>query len=583
MHPCDESKTTFMTDGGATYQRLMDRIFKEHIGNRLKVYVDDMVVKSEIEVGHANNLSSIFGELRNHQLKLNPEKCSFGVRADKFLGFMLTRRGIEANPEKCNAIINMRSPKSVKEEGEGEQRPIYYINKALQGVEQWYQKIEKAALAIITTTRKLRLYFQSHPMVCKTDMPIRKILQKPDVVGKMTVYERMGHMKAQVLADFINELTPNPGNEEPFENNTEWMLSVDGSSNKKGSGAGVILEGPGGVLIEQSLHFDFKVSNNQVEYEAFLVGIRLAKELGVARLTIKSNSQLVKSYGIGWDVREIHPIAYPSKQNERAELLAKLANMQKGGLNRTVIQEALGQPTVEESAILSSGWQSSWRDPIISYLRTDTVSDDPQEARRIKRETAKYILVTREAEAKQVIKEVHEGFLLVVVDYFTKWIKVEPVATISAEKVKRFYWKKIICRFGLPIVIVSYNDTQFAVCAVTEFCTQYGIKKSFNSIEHPQSNGQAEAANRVILKGLCKRLEESDNNEEELRANLDLLKEERKMALIHKCATKARMARRYNLTVFPRPIRKDNLVLRRTLMGTCMNKLTYNWEGSFRV
>ncbi|RDY12854.1 hypothetical protein CR513_02281, partial [Mucuna pruriens] len=94
MHPCDESKIVFMTEEGATYQRLMDRIFKDHIGNQLKIYVDDMVVKLETEGGHVDSLSSIFGVLRKHQLKLNPEKCPFSVKAGKFLGFMLIRRGI---------------------------------------------------------------------------------------------------------------------------------------------------------------------------------------------------------------------------------------------------------------------------------------------------------------------------------------------------------------------------------------------------------------------------------------------------------------------------------------------------------
>ncbi|RDX78556.1 Retrovirus-related Pol polyprotein from transposon 17.6, partial [Mucuna pruriens] len=91
MHPCDESKTMFMTDeGNFCYKRLMDHIFKDHIGNQLEVYVDDIVVKSGMEGGHVGNLSSVFGVLRKHQLKLNPDKCSFNVRAGKLLGFMLT-------------------------------------------------------------------------------------------------------------------------------------------------------------------------------------------------------------------------------------------------------------------------------------------------------------------------------------------------------------------------------------------------------------------------------------------------------------------------------------------------------------
>ncbi|RDY14541.1 Tf2-9, partial [Mucuna pruriens] len=100
-------------------------------------------------------------------------------------------------------------------------------------------------------------------------------------------------------------------------------------------------------------------------------------------------------------------------------------------------------------------------------------------------------------------------FLSVAVVYFTKWIEVELVASISGKRVRRFYWKKIICQFGLPAIIVIDNDTQFAAQFVIEFCVQYGIKQAFTSVEHPQTNRQAEAANRAILKGLQKRLKEA--------------------------------------------------------------------------
>ncbi|RDX98073.1 Retrovirus-related Pol polyprotein from transposon 17.6, partial [Mucuna pruriens] len=125
MHPQDEAKTSFITDSGtyyykvmpfelknakAPYQPLMDKIFEEIIGTNMEVYVDDMVVKSMAVTDHYKALERVFQVLRKHRLKLNLEKCSFRVQARKFLGFMLIKRGIEANSEKCQAIINMRSP-----------------------------------------------------------------------------------------------------------------------------------------------------------------------------------------------------------------------------------------------------------------------------------------------------------------------------------------------------------------------------------------------------------------------------------------------------------------------------------------
>ncbi|RDX82514.1 Tf2-11, partial [Mucuna pruriens] len=208
-------------------------------------------------------------------------------------------------------------------------------------------------------------------------------------------------------------------------------------------------------------------------------------------------------------------------------------------------------------------------------------------------------------------------FLMVAVNYFTKWIEAEPMATITVERVKRFIWKKIICRFGLLVEIVSDNGTQFASSVTTKFCQDLHIRQSFTSVEHPQANGQAEAANRVILRGLRRRLEEakgrwveelpqviwsyhttphsttgetpfrltygseamilveigepsprtalfeSTMNEEELRANLDLLQEVWEIAHIKEYAAKTRVARKYNQKV--------------------KNKLMPKWEGPFRI
>ena len=81
----------------------------------MKVYVDDMLVKSKEEITHLDDLKETFAMLRQYQMKLNPSKCVFGVASGKFLGFMVSQRGIEANPEKVRAILDMASPKTFKE------------------------------------------------------------------------------------------------------------------------------------------------------------------------------------------------------------------------------------------------------------------------------------------------------------------------------------------------------------------------------------------------------------------------------------------------------------------------------------
>lgn len=90
-----------------------------------------------------------------------------------------------------------------------------------------------------------------------------------------------------------------------------------------------------------------------------------------------------------------------------------------------------------------------------------------------------------------------------------KWVEAEAVSRITAERVVKFYWKKIIFRFGLPKYIVTDNGTQFASSKVINFCKQLGIETKFVSVIHPQANGQAESANKMIVNGIKKKLEEA--------------------------------------------------------------------------
>jgi len=100
-------------------------------------------------------------------------------------------------------------------------------------------------------------------------------------------------------------------------------------------------------------------------------------------------------------------------------------------------------------------------------------------------------------------------YLIVAIEYFTKWIEAEPVAQITAHKVQHFVWKNIVCRFGVPRRLVSNNGTQFASQQLGKLCTEVGIKQVFASVEHPQTNGQVESANRILLRGLKRRLEKA--------------------------------------------------------------------------
>ena len=126
----DQEKTAFVTpignyhykvipfglkNAGSIYQRMMTRMFEPLLGKNIEIYIDDMVVKKKMVSKHLGDLRAIFEVLRNCKLHLNASKCSFGVGSSKFLGYMVTHRGIEVNPDQIKAINNLRSPQNHKE------------------------------------------------------------------------------------------------------------------------------------------------------------------------------------------------------------------------------------------------------------------------------------------------------------------------------------------------------------------------------------------------------------------------------------------------------------------------------------
>ena len=403
MDPNDQEKTSFVTaqgtyyyrvmpfglkNVGATYQRLVNRMFQKQIGMTMEVYIDDMLVKSISADLHITHLTETFQILRDYNMKLNPAKCAFGVSAGKFLGFIVNHKGIKANPDKVKAFLDMPSPSGIKEVQrltgriealsrfmsrasdkcqpffqvlkkafqwdekceeaftalktylssppilvspvEGElltlylavsnfstsavlvrdrervQHPVYYCSRALRGVEEKYPRMEKLILALVTAARKLRPYFQAHTIEVPTEYPMKQVLHKPEVFGRLMKwaielsefdirYKPKTAIKGQVLADFVVEFAPTkPVEASQTENDLPmWKLSVDGASNAQGSGAGLILTSPEEIDIEYALRFGFCASNNEAEYEAVIAGLNLAHSLEVDQLVVYSDSQLV--------------------------------------------------------------------------------------------------------------------------------------------------------------------------------------------------------------------------------------------------------------------------------------------------
>ncbi|KAK0586296.1 hypothetical protein LWI29_004466 [Acer saccharum] len=104
-----------LKNAGATYQRLVNKLFKPPIGRSMEVYIDDMITKSQMTNQHPEDLCQTFQVIKENQMRLNPTKCAFGVAAGKFVGFMVHERGIEANPEKIKAIMDLESPNTFQQ------------------------------------------------------------------------------------------------------------------------------------------------------------------------------------------------------------------------------------------------------------------------------------------------------------------------------------------------------------------------------------------------------------------------------------------------------------------------------------
>ena len=272
--------------------------------------------------------------------------------------------------------------------------------------------MEKLILALVTTTRKLRLYFQAHTIEIPTEYPMKQVLHKPETSGRLMKwaielsefdirYKPKTTIKGQILADFIMEFTSAELAEatQKMPDLPTWRLSVDGAANAQGSGAGLILTSPEGIDIEYVLRFGFGASNNEAEY---ITGLNLAHSMEVDQLEVCSDSQLVvKQIEDSYETRGEKMILYlkkvwellkkfvrvqvrhiPRAENSRANALAKLTTASQEDLNRLTPVKHLSEPSVdlnneEVSPVMS---EPSWMDPIWDYLIEGLLPNDPNEA-----------------------------------------------------------------------------------------------------------------------------------------------------------------------------------------------------------
>ncbi|XP_022851528.1 uncharacterized protein LOC111373252 [Olea europaea var. sylvestris] len=808
----DQEKTSFMADSaiycykampfvlknaGATYQRLINKVFADLIGKTIEAYVDDMVVKSKQVDDHITDLEEMFSTLRKYNMKLNPTKCAFGVASGKFLGFMITNRIIEANPDKIQALVSMEAPKSKKDIQKLTGRVValnrfisraadkcFPFFKVLRGHKsfEWndecdlaFQQLKQTlavppvlakpepgdtlflylavsqnalALALIVTARKLRQYFQSHPIIVLTNQPLKHILQRLDVSGRLLKWAiELGEfdiefkprpsIKAQALADFIAELTPKterPGVKNGSTASKTWEIFVDGASNSSGSGAGIIIISPDKITeVQCALRFEFEATNNEAEYEAVVITLKLARNLELEHIRVFSDSQLVvgqiegsfegKDEKISSYCLKVHDLQrqftsceilkIARADNSKADALSRLVFMRIDGLDRTVNIKIVTESSINmKLSVMNIDHEPSWIDPIVEYISNGDLPPDPRTARSIRAKAARYCMIRgvlfrrsltlpylrclKPFESIQALTEVYEGvcgnhqgaralayklirygynwptmkkdaaeyvkrydkcqrfgnaihapaeeltsihysapfeqwgvdilgpfpmtrgqlkFAVVAVEYFTKWVEVEPLAKISEAKLRSFIWKSIICRFGISKVLITNNGRQFDNSQFRNFCVNLGIDHRLTSVSHPQSNGLAEVTNRIILQDLRTRIGNAratgetpfmlafgleatipieinlptlrrvePGMEDRTTEYLDLLEEVREQASLRAVSYQNKTAKYFNTKVKSREFKSGNLVLRKAeAAGHPPGKLGPVWEGPFEV
>ncbi|KAJ0947497.1 putative ribonuclease H [Helianthus annuus] len=196
---------------------------------------------------------------------------------------------------------------------EGTQYPIYYVSKSLLDAESRYSHLEKLILALIMASTKLRHYFETHTIVVRTNFPIKNVLRKPKMSGRMAKwavklsahdirYEPRTAIKSQALADFVADFSSDLQKEAELEvqqldeTKDPWILHTDGSSNVKGTGLGILLKSPQGDIIPHSIACEFQATNNEAEYEALVAGLQIAKDMGVKYLKVFVDSLLITNH-----------------------------------------------------------------------------------------------------------------------------------------------------------------------------------------------------------------------------------------------------------------------------------------------
>nr|GEW25841.1 reverse transcriptase domain-containing protein [Tanacetum cinerariifolium] len=632
----DEENTTFITsqgifryskmlfglkNAGATYQRLVDKAFQKQIGRNLEVYVDDLVIKSQMEKEDVQKMNGKLASLNRFlsksaekslpflkTLKKCTKKSDFQWTPKAEGAFKEMKQSIAELPmltapkEKEDLIIYLAAAKEVinavlMTEGDGKQVPIYFVSRALQGPKIDYTPMEKLILALISASKRLKRYFQAHTVVVITDQPIKQLLSNPEVTGRLLKwrfelgehdiqYRPRTSVKGQILADFIVDRPEDGAPDTPMEDREKAIDEKE------------IL-----VVVEEEGH-----TWMTPVYEYLTEGV-LTEEKKKARTIRRKagryvviNEVLYKKSFLGPWLWCIGPL---------------YANYVLREIHEGSCSMHAGPRSVVAKALRSSYFWPTMHADARNLIREckdcqvhRPVPRNPQE--RLTPITSPWSFYKWGIDIAGPFSEgpAKVKFLIVAIDYFTKWIEARPVATITGTQVKKFVWDNIVCRFGLPGEIISDNGKQFRDNPFKDWCEKLNIRQCFASVKHPQANGLIKRANRSLGEGIKARLGEKNKNWVEEVSHVlwahrtmikssndetpfsltygseaDLLEEKREQDAIQEARNKAKMEGYYNARVLSTSFRPGDFVYRNNEASHVEDrgKLGPKWEGPYEV
>nr|XP_009783873.1 PREDICTED: uncharacterized protein LOC104232382 [Nicotiana sylvestris] len=550
MEKEDQEKTTFTThqrtycykvmpfglkNAGATYQRLVNKMFKNQLGKTIEVYIDDMLVKSKRKEDHIGHLKEAFDILRLG-IEVNLEQ----IKAIEGIPETLTSKKQEGQQAQVECRVR-RFPevtKSVLVFATLARQSRF--SKTLIDAETRYPHLEKLALALVVASRKLRPYFQCHPIKVVTTFPLRSIIHKPDLSGRLAkwaielsehdiTYQPRTAIKLQVLADFIADFSAEillEVDQEALHTSPEqsdlWVLYTDDASNVTGSR--LVLEVPMREVIRQSVRCP-EMTNNEDEYEAIIARLNLALKYGARRVILRCDTQLVVNQVIGnFQIKkqrlqkyqtEIHKLL-PEFDECRFNQIPRAQNIEEDGLAK--LAAATRNITKENVVTLL---HSS-----IDQVEEGTLPQDKKEAKKFRIQAARY-------------------------------------SFISQDLYKR--------TFGSPLAkCLGPNQTRRLLEEVHE--GHYG---AYNVIFVEVGEPSLRYSN-----------ESGSSNDESRLQDLDEVEERRDMAHIRMVAQKQRAERYYNKKAKVRPLRVGDYVLKAKTQATKdpnEGKLGTNWDGPYKI